>query len=302
MAKPAAPAAVATPAADPSTFSLQESIEAQIQKVLTKGQRFARFDQIRQRHFWSSYLFTPGAGGVINAAPYEIFKVTPGFIGQGYPVPLTTRETNWLGNGRVPDNQNFVITEIGVTIKRPPATPQLETIEGVLVNTPGQPFTNPPSNGIAAAIPPATVALINGLAPVNPMDAQAILYGMVLEMSFLTNNVPIGLCADFSQSGGMYGFTTNPYYLSSFSMGWMGDTGTAHPGGAFPAGDPTNGIPAAAFRRKLEIPILLQHGEQMGMRLNAPRPIACQNLANGGSGWFEVRVDWWATESFVEQS
>lgn len=287
---------------DPSTFNIKESIEAQIQKVLTRGQRFSSFDQIRQRHFWSSYLFTPGGGGLINAASYEIFKTIPGYIGQGYPVPLTTRETNWLGAGRVPDNQNFVITEIGVTLKRPPATPQLATVSSQLVNVPGDPFTNAPTNGIAAGLAPSVVSGINGLAPINPLDAQAILYGTVLEMSFLTNNVPLGLCADFSQSGGMYGFTTNPYFLSNLSMGWMGDTGTAHPGGAYPAGDPTNGIPAAAFRRKLEIPILLQHGEQMGMRLNVPRPILAQTLANGGTGWFELRVDWWATESFVEQS
>lgn len=291
---------------DAATYSLKESLEKQIQKVLTRGQRFKNFDQIRQRHFWSSYLFLPGGGGIINAAAYEIFKVTPGFQGQGYPVPLTTRETNWLGNGRVPDNQNFVITELGVTLKRPPATPQLSLVAESenLVHVPGDPFTNPPSNGIAANLTPAQVAAINGLAPIHPMDAQAILYGTVLEMSFLTNNVPLGLCADFSQPGGMYGFTTNPYFLSSESAGWMGQNAANSPGGAFPAGDPVNGIPAAAFRRKLEIPILLQHGEQMGMRLNVPRPIIVQDITQpaGGSGWMELRVDWWATESFVELS
>jgi hypothetical protein len=39
------------------------------------------------------------------------------------------------------------------------------------------------------------------------MDAQSILYGTVLEFQFLTNNVPLGLCADFSQSAGCYGFS-----------------------------------------------------------------------------------------------
>jgi len=289
---------------DSAPYNLKESIEAQIQKVLTRGQRYASFDQIRQRHFWSSYLFTPGGAGLIQAAAYDIFKTIPGYIGQGYNVPLTTRETNWLGAGRVPDNQNFVITEIGVTIKRPPATPQLVAVgeDDDLVHTPGSPFTNPPSNGIAASLAPSVVAGINGLAPIHPMDAQAVLYGMVLEMSFLTNNVPIGLCSDFSQSGGMVGFTSNPYFTSSFSAGWMGLDAGASPGGAFLMGDPSNGVPAAAFRRKLEVPILLQHGEQMGMRLNGPRPIYLQPLALGGTGWVEIRVDWWATESFAELS
>jgi hypothetical protein len=286
-------------------FSLKASIENQIQKVLTRGQRYSRFDQIRQRHFWSSYLFAPGTSGLIPASAYDLFKTIPGYIGQGYPVPLTTRETNWLGAGRVPDNQNFVITEIGVTLKRPPATPQLvEDEEEVprLVHIPGSPFWNAPSAGIAAGLNAGQVAGINGLAPIHPLDAQNLLYGTVLEMSFLTNNVPIGLCADFSQSGGMCGQTSNPYFASSLSAGWMGLDAAASPGGGFPMGDPTNGVPAAAFRRKLEVPILLQHGEQMGMRLNIPRSLQMLSLANGGSGWFEFRVDWWATESFAELS
>lgn len=287
-------------------FSLKESIENQIQKVLTRGQRFARFDQIRQRHFWSSYLFLSGAGQQIPAGAYDIFKSVPGFIGQGYPVPLTTRETNWLGTGRVPDNQNFVINEIGVTVKRPPATPQLlgPPDEDFTFHSPGSDFSNPPSNGIAAGLNATQVSRVNGLAPVHPQDAQALLYGTVLEMSFLTNNVPLGLCADFSQSGGLYGKTSTPFAPSNLSAGWSGtpDGSDAFPGGAFPAGDPVNGIPAAAFRRKFEIPILLQHGEQMGMRLNIPRPIRLQTLEVGGSGWLELRVDWWATESFVELS
>ena len=295
-------------AAGDQAYSLKGSIEAQIQKVLTRGQRFSRFDQIRQRHFWSSYLFIPGVGastpGYISPAAYDIFKVSSGQLGQGYNLALTTRETNWLGNGRVPDNQNFVITEIGVTLKRPPANPQLiDPGEGAtLIHTPGEPFSNAPSSGIAASLTPAQVASVNGLAPIHPLDAQSILYGTVLEMSFLTNNVPLGLCADFSQSGGMVGMTSNPFFQSNASAGWMGLDAVRSPGGAFPMGDPVNGVPAAAFRRRLEVPILLQHGEQMGMRLNVPRAIACTPLNLGGSGWFELRVDWWATESYAELS
>jgi hypothetical protein len=74
-------------------------------------------------------------------------------------------------------------------------------------------------------------------------------------------------------------------------------------------GDPTNGVPAAAFRRKLEVPIMLQHGEAMGMVIQFPRnvptlraSVVVQDPDQGGAGWVQVRVDWWATESFVEKS
>ena len=272
------------------TFSLKRMVERQVDKVLERGQRYGSFDQIRQRHFWSSYLFAGFAGTSISAGQYEIFKAPPGNIGQGYAIPLTTRETNWLGNGRVPDNQNFAITEIGVTLTRPPANPQGSP------HVPGAAFTNAPANGIAASMNAGQVAAINGLAPILPMDAQAILYGTVLEMGYLTNAVPLGFCSDFSQSGGMYGFSTGGYITADINAARTSGTE------ALPPGDPTNGIPGAAFRRKLEVPIMLQHGENTFMRLNVPVAIPIQSLANGSSGWFELRVDWWATESFAEKS
>lgn len=272
-------------------FSLKGMVERQITKVMRRGVRYGSFDQIRQRHFWSTYLFAGFAGASIPAGAYEIFKSTPGNIGQGYNLPLTIRETNWLGSGRVPDNQNFAITEIGVTVTRPPANPQ-----GAPVHVPGAAFTTAPANGIAASMTPAQVAAINGLAPILPVDAQSILYGSVLEFGFLTNNVPLGLCADFSQSAGAYGWTSSSY------LGVDASAARAAPSEALPPGDPTNGLPAAAFRRKLEIPIMLQHGESTHMRINFPKAVPVQSLANGGSGWFEMRVDWWSTESFAEKS
>lgn len=262
-------------------------IDSQIEKVLTRGQRFERFDQVRQRHFWSNYLFAVGAGNVIAAAPYDIFRVIASGTGQGYPagVTLTERETNWRGNGRVPDNQNFVIQEVGVTVLRPPA---------VDVANMGQP-TNAPVNSIYANLPAAITPLIASVRPVHPTDTERFLYGTTLEMSFLTNNVPLGLCADFSQSSGIY---SQVQPVSNVVVGAMGNYGLEDSD----FGDAVNGVPAAAFRRKLEVPILLQHGEAMGMRLNVHRPITLQTLAEGGGGWLEIRVDWWATESFVEYS
>ncbi len=275
-------------------MSLEKMVDRQIARVLERGQRYGRFDQIRVRHFWSSYLFAGYAGSSIPAGPYEIFKIPQGQQGQGYPIPLTTRETNWLGAGRVPDNQNFVITELGVTVKRPPATQQMSSPPTPIVDG-GVAFDpNAPRNGIAANMTAAQYGAINGMAPLLPADVQSILYGMVLEFGFLTNSVPLGYLSDFSQSGGNHTFAPGYYATAA-------DHNVAV-SGRQKAGDPVNGVPAAAFRRKLEVPILLQHGESQFMRLNVPKAIPIRTLAQGSTGWFEIRVDWWATESFAEKS
>lgn len=269
------------------SFSLRQMVDKQVEKVIRRGQRYERFDQLRQRHFWSNHLFAVGAGNPITAGPFEIFKVIPSGTGQGYPAatPLTLRETNWKNPGRVPDNQNFVITEIGVSLIRPPA------VDG---DGGSNVAANAPANGIYANLAGSIQTLINPRRPIHPQDAANILYGGVLEMSYLTNQVPMGLLSDFSQSGGGY-VQEERVQIDALVPGGAGVDGPF-------IGDPTNGIPAAAFRRKLEIPIMLQHGESMGMVIRFPRDIPTLTLAQGGNGWFEIRVDWWATESFVEKS
>lgn len=253
--------------------NLQTMVRKQVARVLEHGRRLERFDQLRNRHFWSSYLFAPGQGNQIPIGQYDIFKVIPSQTGQGYPtnVAATLRETNWLNAGRVPDNQNFVIQEIGATIGRPPA----------------ESVGNESPNSIYANLPGGVV--VDPTAPTHPQDWTAAGYGMVLEMQFLTNAVPLGWLADFSQSAGVrsHGTTTG---IPALPPAIVND------------GDPVNGVPAAAFRRKLDVPILLQHGETMGMRLNVHRPITLLDSDQGGAGWLEVRVDWWALESFAEKS
>lgn len=262
--------------------SLKQMVRRQVARVLERGSRLERFDQLRSRHFWSTYLFAYGGGNSIAAGVYDVYKAIPSQTGQGYPtnVPLTNRETDWANSGRVPDNQNFVITEMGVTVIRPPAVDE--------AGGGGAP-ANAPTNGIWANLPAGTQALIAHNRQLHPEDVANILYGMVLEMQFLTNAVPLGLLADFSQSSGLREFQGI-------------EAGTEATPAIAAGGDPTNGIPGAAFRRKLEVPILLQHGETMGMRLNVHRPIDTLTIAEGGAGWAEVRVDWWAHESFAEKS
>lgn len=258
--------------------NLKQMVDKQVNRVIAEGQRFARFDQLRQRHFWSTQLFAYGAGNEIQAGPYEIFKTIPSGTGQGYPanVPLTLLETNWKNSGRVPDNQNFVVSEVGVSLTRPQP---VNTGEGGVI----------PTTSIYANLLAGIQVLVNPNAPIHPQDAYNILYGGILEMQYLTNSIPMGLLADFSQSAGIY---VQEQLVNS--GGRLATTQTM--------GDPTNGVPAAAFRRKLEVPILLQHGEAMGMVVRFPRNVSTLTLAQGGCGWAQVRVDWWATESFVEKS
>lgn len=266
-------------------LSVKSIVNRQVQKVLKKGQRLGSFDQIRQRHFWSTYLFiADSTTNKVAAGQYDLFKTIPGSSGQGYPtnVNLTIRETNWLNAGRVPDNQSFAITEIGATIRTPP----LEN-SGAINST-----------GIYANLTTGQKAyLLDSVARgLSVQDAYNIAFGTVLEMSFLTNNVPLGLLGDFSQSGGIVTPPDNkPAANADDNLG---------------VSSPANGIPAAAFRRKLQVPILLSSGENMGMRLTVPREIeliAPTNTVVAGSGhhgkgWYEVRIDWWAIESFVEKS
>lgn len=268
--------------------TIQKIVSKQVDKVLKKGSRLGNFNQIRQRHFWSTYLFVADpTTSKIPAGSYDIFKTIPGSSGQGYPtnINLTLRETNWLNAGRVPDNQSFAIQEIGVTIRNPPidhGTPANQAATSVYANL---------SAGQKTYLAPGVSKSL------NMQDAYNIACGTVLEMSFLTNNVPLGLLIDFSQSGGIMTPPNNTPGL---------DANDAHGNTA-----PVLGLGCAAFRRKMEIPILLSGGENMGMRLTVPRDIQMMDpnvttpaagATQGGKGWYEVRVDWFAIESFVEKS
>lgn len=263
------------------TVTIQSIVDAQIKKVLERGQRMGKFDQIRERHFWSTYLFVADpTTNQIASGQYDVFKTIPGQSGQGYPtnINLTQRETNWLNSGRVPDNQNFAIREIGVTIRNAP----LEN------TTPA----NTSTVGVYNSLSAAQKTYVNfGLGrSLTSFDAWLIANATTLEMSFLTNSVPLGLISDFSQSAGIITMPNNWGGVNEVSRELLNVA-------------PANGIAAAAFRRKFQIPILLQHGENMGMRLNIPRTFTILDPEDqGGVGWFEIRVDWWAIESFVEKS
>jgi hypothetical protein len=246
--------------------SIRRSVGRQATHVLETGSRFTRFDQIRQRHFWSSYYFTPDANGYIGAGTFPLFTIPVGQNGQGFPsgVSMTERETNWKSQNRVPDNQNFEITEIGVSIGM--ITPDIAQI------------TAPPA-------PPDRPILVQ----VDPQVMNEFINNTLVNITYLTNSVPLGLACDFGQA-------------------------SAPHNGTFRAGNTTvepatmvrsNGFPAPALRRRFKIPILLQHGETFSFGFQIPRSYFIGRIledanTNTGVSPFIARFDFWATESFVE--
>ena len=118
--------------------------------------------------------------------------------------------------------------------------------------------------------------------------ASEFLNNSVVSITYLTNSVPLGLSADFGQASAPQAGDNAQEVLSFFR---------------------SNGFPAPSLRRKMKIPILLQHGETFSFAFEIPRSIFIGVATNAGepntmsgSSPFVARLDFWATESFVEKS
>lgn len=248
---------------------IRKSVSGQAEHVLATGNRFKRFDQIRQRHFWSKYRFIPDANGFIASGDFDIFQTPAGQSGQGFPTQLTLLETNWPSANRVPDNQNFEITELGLSAE--------------CVNAAGA----------------VIGALFNS--QVYHMLENEILRNMVVNITYLTNSVPLGLGTDFGQASGPHvGF-----YEPASAV-----TGAIPPLAVVPDRYRTfasNGMPGPALRRRFKIPILLQHGETFKFTFQilpgrGPFVARIDPQDANTTPAVDVRLDFWATESFVEKS
>jgi hypothetical protein len=193
---------------------------------------------------------TPDANGYVAAQTLALFVTPPGQVGQGWPVALTDLETNWKAANRVPDNQNFELTEIGITI-----LPQVSAAGG--------------DESILPAI-----------------DQVAVLTNTYVQIKYLTNAVPLGLCADFAQAAGPYGGDYHP----------QTDVAPVAPGGIVAH----NGFNAPGLRRRFKVPILLQHGETFSFELVISRAFLLS--VGDDTDRVVIRLDFWATESFVEKS
>lgn len=250
-----------------SMKSIQQGIRRQTRKVLVDGSRFKRFDQIRQRHFWSTYRLSSDTNGFVPSGTFDLFTTPAGQSGQGFTTQLTLRETNWVSANRVPDNQNFEITELGVS--------------AIQVNTDTDARQN-------SAFPSAI--------------EDEVLRNMALAITYLTNQVPLGLCVDFSQASGPMVGEFHPSVPDAYpdAAASLGINGTPA-ANSIPTTDTfyTNGFAAPGLRRRFKIPILLQHGETFKFSY----------LMDPGRGpWLgtgvtlDLRMDFWATETFVEKS
>lgn len=249
---------------------IRQGVGNQARKVLETGQRFTRFDQIRQRHFWSKYRFVPDANGFISSGDFDLFQTPVGQAGQGFAVPLTLLETNWPSANRVPDNQNFEITELGVSCQ--------VTTSALGVN--GNEFNS----------------------PVYHLLENEVLRNTILSITYLTNTVPLGLCTDYAQSSGPHvGFYQPGSNITNDAD--LLPVVVPDPRRTFVS----NGAPGPGLRRKFKIPILLQHGETFRFTLQIPqgRGPWVQRVTSTDAATtpnIDVRLDFWATESFVEKS
>ncbi len=258
----------------PMPPAIAASIANQASSLLTSGSRFKAFDQVRQRHFWSNLCFVPNANGYINSGTYKSFITPSGQVGQGFPVALTELETNWKSANRVPDNQNFELLEVGITVQGLPA---------MAFNTDS--VTNP------------------GIRP-TARQHDGILTSSLLAIQYLTNEVPMGYCNDFQQASGpvMGGYEPSNIINPASFPDIADDTVPA-------MRYITNGFCAPSLRRRFKVPILLQHGETFSFNINIPRSFyyGPQTVVWGRDGaeyvnGYVLRIDFWATESFVEKS
>ena len=243
-------------------LGIQKTVGRQAQNLLVTGQRFTRFDQIRQRHFWSTYRLNSDANGYLKPGDFDVFQTPPGQAGQGFPVPLTQKETNWPSANRVPDNQNFEVTELGVTIV------------GVNIKEQGEQNVSP----------------YNMAGVFGTLESQ-ILQNLRVSITYLTNSVPLGMATDFAQASGPA--------LGDYTVASQGDAAAAFT---------TNGFAAPGLRRRFKIPLLLQHGETFRFTLSVDQgrqPFLGGILFDETAtelAYADIRLDFWATESFVEKS
>lgn len=277
------------------------SISNQEDRLLRTGQPPRdRFDTLRQRGIWSTYHLVNGTGlaivqdattgnvPVLRAGTYRLFVTDAGAQGQGLPSGLTMDQldTDFIGSGRVPDQQNFAVWEVGVSV--------LEQRRSVV------------------ELSPAT----RGAGQPNPDDVDQILTNGVLRIKAISQIVPLGHLADFAEPGGpriavpsMLDYTGNAVAAAGPPTGGVGGMSVGSVvDQPWSLGVPrlsTNGGSVTASpgaRRRLRVPIFLPAQTQFEFQLSFKRPVLLRSLENGGTAGFRVRVDLWVAESYRPNS
>lgn len=272
--------------------SLKQGIRRQEQRLLEEG-RSVNFRRVRERVFYSRHLFTPGKGGFIPEGTYQLFTTVAGGTGQGYASALTERETNWPQTGRLSSQQNLVAQGIFARIMRPPSDP---------------------------TVYPAGVD-VDYSVPMHPEDLASVARGMVLEIKYVTEQVPMGILADFPAPGGVEGFVQASRQApgSVFGVAGAGVSGTVDTSEL----DPAQAVQAygqhplpvlqtvPCWMRKFAVPLLIGASEQFSAQLQVYEPIPflgdapAENVSSifrYSTGACEVEIGLWCIESFDEQS
>lgn len=261
---------------------MQASIQRQAQDVL-RGRNVPGYDRLRERYVWSSYCFHSHTGGALTAGllaagEYPVFTAGIMANGQGYPAGtvLNARDTNINAQNRIPDNQNFLVKEMGVSV-------------------------DPLRQDVVAL---DATKMCQGEA--DPSDVDLILGNTVVVLSYLNVSIPLGLASDFPEAGG-------PSMVSTSTLDFAGNENVAQTGGGLSEGtnaspwsarqakSARNGggiAPAPALRRKFPVPFFLRSGENFRITFEIPRSVQLRSVANGGTGGFSLRCDFWVVESY----
>lgn len=269
---------------------IQSGIDAQEFATL-KGTADAAFKNVRSRQIWSTYNFSQTAQGAIDAntilkpGDYNVFTAASGKNGQGLPsgAELSDLDTNFPGEGRVGDDQNFAIWELGVSVL--PARQSVVALD--------------------------TAAMADG--PPSPIDVDQILSSGVLVLKYIDVELPLGPLSNFAQPGGpmiavpsLLNYSANRVAdANGDTAGGLGEGDGKTPWDARQAKLTTNSGNLAAspgVRRKLQVPIFLGRTVNFRFAFRFARPVVLLKTSQGGTGAFKLRLDWWAVETFRDQS
>lgn len=273
-----------------SKTSLSGMLSKQEDMLLRKGKLpDFQFDEIRQRHVWSTYYFTSGyAGSAINSsgvlAPsnqYQLFSAVQGQNGQGMPqgFQLTSIDVSDNFALRIPDDQNFSVWEIGISFEPLP--------QEIIDNSGG--------------------AMLGG--ELHPHDVDLLAENIILDIKYVSSEVVYGPAREFTTSGGVA--MTGPSLLDySANADVLGAPDNQLRGGQavgpdrFPSvqHNAGNQWPSPKLRRRLDVPLFLRNQQTFSVLLLVPRPVLLKTVAQGGTGGFRARVDFFCAESFRNRS
>ena len=272
---------------------LQQQVMQKAAGGTLAGKNPNNFSKVQSRHIWTTGYFFQGSGGQIQAAAfggnnpvlqpntYPLFTTLQQANGQGLPQGFTldALDTNWLSAGRVSDDQNFLVTEVGFQLL--PIRPEIAALAPTVMS-PG---------------------------PLAADDVDKLQRDVIVQLKYITEEIPLGTLGQYAPPGGAV--ETVPSVLD-----YAGQVnGTLDGGGMGMSAQTTTQVwdqarliqlagptpPQPAMRRRLDVPIYLANSTTFTMQLVVPRSVQLRpggNTGVGGTGAFSVRCDFWVIESY----